>query len=163
MFCFLVDDFQHWITQEVPLAVGLKRFIIRVIRGGRTFEDDQGDIAFDNFEVERRDCHLGTYKQVQRIIINAFFHRTPPSTVNYYATSYCALTSHDPLSVSLISALNRIKGIVFACYFETDLCIDTAMGGWQTGSDTPTDDTGPDRGAKDTRQYIILGHVPVSL
>ena len=62
---FSVDDFQHWITQEVPLAVGLKRFIIRVIRGGRTFEDDQGDIAFDNFEVERRDCHLGTYKQVQ--------------------------------------------------------------------------------------------------
>ena len=62
---FLVDDFQHWITQEVPLAVGLKRFIIRVIRGGRTFEDDQGDIAFDNFEIERRDCHLGTYKQGQ--------------------------------------------------------------------------------------------------
>ena len=60
---FSAKHFNVWITQEIPLPIGLQRFQIKVIRGGKTYQHEKGDVCFDDFEIELRDCHLGELRK----------------------------------------------------------------------------------------------------
>ena len=45
-----------WQNASVILQPGVKRFIVEGIRGGRTVEEDLGDLAIDNFRLELGAC-----------------------------------------------------------------------------------------------------------
>ena len=51
--------FYSWLTQEVPIKAGIRRVVLKAIRGGTNFVDDQGDVAFDDILIEVRDCSKG--------------------------------------------------------------------------------------------------------
>lgn len=115
-----VDDYKYWITQEVPLPVGLKRFIVRSVRGGDNHDDDKGDLCFDDFEIELRDCSLGAHllpPSCYQIIPNCsfrFFQRSIKSEASCFAAisrRICALTQRWEVGRSerrrLLSTLGR--------------------------------------------------------
>ena len=45
-----------WFRKNANLAARYKFFTIEAIRGGRTVEEDQGDICMDNFVIELGRC-----------------------------------------------------------------------------------------------------------
>ena len=62
-FRFELRDNERTCFYQEWAEVRLFTFAFKVIRGGKTYQHEKGDVCFDDFEIELRDCHLGELRK----------------------------------------------------------------------------------------------------
>ena len=61
---------EHWTTTYVPLQAGIQHFVVSATRGGEIPSEDEGDIAIDDFKLERRACQNSNNNTVKNINVH---------------------------------------------------------------------------------------------
>ena len=65
---------EHWQTVQVTLAEGLTHFVVVAERGGDSIDDDEGDIALDDFWVDQRRCDESKMVDQPRSLSSLYVH-----------------------------------------------------------------------------------------